>query len=160
MKISCHDIFQTIKKRILWIISDLTTLTHENEEKTETKYQVTIDLLTLEMKYLIHNNNNNNNSKQKGQKLPTKNSINKNNDEINNLFVSKDKQENEQQTNWISNAMNIYASSTEIFLDAEKIKIYLENQMITLMNELLVTVSHSIISLSLLFFFLFFYVYF
>lgn len=146
MKVSCHNIFQTIKKRMLRIITNLTSLLQENEENNETKYQVIIDSLTLEMKYSI-------NKKKKSKKssilsTTSTTSSNKTNSTVSNnktnencFNVSKE----EKHDDWLTNASNTYASSTEIFLNAEKIKIYLENEITTLMNELLVTVSGVII---------------
>lgn len=110
MKISCRDIFHTVKHSVIGILSSLSSVSHRTTSGSQ-KVRLLIDTLTFDMKYQT---------------------------------VEKPKASKPVSVGGVSDAwedeVSCFASSTELFLHAEKVRLYLENQMMTLMNELLFTV--------------------
>jgi hypothetical protein len=151
MKVSCREIFFTVKKSIFGILTDLSSVTHSSHlpqsqsshsttvggagvgsvaavdtvasggvgvGSSVVKVQLQIDESTLEMKF--------HSTEQKKKKK---------------------KQRGGQQSTPTMNTSGLdtdaFASSTELFLQAERVRLFLENQMTTLMHELLFTVRSS-----------------
>lgn len=115
MKISCRDIFHTVKQNMLGVLTDLSSITRRSLDSTQ-KVKLMIDSFTFDIKYQTF---------EKKKKTTQCDS---------NIT---------QQGSCMDDDINIFATSTEIFLHAEKIRLYLENQMINLMNELLFTVIEN-----------------
>lgn len=119
MKISCRQIFQTVKHSLLGILSDISSISHQSASVTQVT--LSLDPLTLEMKY-----------RSDERKILSGDS---NSDAPSPSFSSA------TSSNGSGMVLEAMASSTELFLHAEKVRLYLENQMMTLMNELLFTVG-------------------
>jgi hypothetical protein len=129
MKLSCRNVFQTVKKNIITILADLSSVTHRptsGETGSVVNVKLRIDSSTLEMKYETTE------KRKKGSDVSQRSDLTTLSDELKGVdgFAPSD----------------VSASSTELFLHAEKVRLYLENQMTTLMHELLFTVRSSPLS--------------